>query len=264
MGNYERILIVDGDPQFVEALRFMLLSKSYAVATASSKALAQEIVGSQAVNAVVLGTIAPRGDAFAFHQWLKQGAKTRGVPLMVVDGPPEKQLLSGWRRDEGLQMEAEDYLRKPIEPAMLTLRLEKLLQESVEMIKVLIVDDHTVVREGLSAVLTLQKDMQVVGEAVDGQEAVRKTVELKPDVVLMDIVMPVMSGLEATKHIASTCPQTRVLVLTQFDDKENVASARQVGAWGFIPKRAASAMLLDGIRAVFKGQHFDEALAVCA
>ncbi len=264
MGNFERILIVDNDPQFVEALRFTLLSKSFAVATATSRSQAQDIVTEQAVDAVVLGSIAPRGDAFKLHQWLRQSPGTRKAALMVLDSPPEKQLLFGWRRDEGLQMEADDYLCKPIEPAMLVLRLEKLLQENAEMIKVLIADDHTVVREGLTAVLTLQKDMQVIGEAVDGQEAVDKTMQLKPDVVLMDIVMPVMSGLEATKHIANACPQTKVLVLTQFDDKENVASAREVGAWGFIPKRAASAKLLDGIRAVFKGQQFHEALAVCA
>ena len=88
----------------------------------------------------------------------------------------------------------------------------------------------------------------MVGEAVDGQDALEKTRQLSPDVVLMDIVMPVMNGLEATKRISRECEGTKVLMLSQYDDEENVLASSQVGASGFIPKRSASTQLLSAIR----------------
>jgi DNA-binding NarL/FixJ family response regulator len=83
---------------------------------------------------------------------------------------------------------------------------------------------------------------------------VEKTLHLSPDVVLMDIVMPVMNGLEATKHICKERPQTKVLMLTQYADEENVVRSEQLGAHGFIPKSAASSQLLEGIRGVSRGE----------
>ena len=114
-------------------------------------------------------------------------------------------------------------------------------------------DDHAVVRDGIRAVLALQRDMQVIGEAVNGREALEKAVELMPDVVLMDIVMPEMNGLEAAKEICKKCERSKVLMLTQYDDEENVQASRQAGALGFIPKAAASSRLLSGIRSVARG-----------
>lgn len=264
MKTQERILVIDDEPEFLEALRVTLEAKSYRVSTAGSKTQAQELIRGGEFDAVVLGTITPRGDAFAFHQWLKHDPRTKDLPLLVIDAPPEKQLIKGWRRDEGMQMEAEDYVTKPIEPSMLVPRIQRLLETATERIKVLVVDDHTVVREGIRAVLTLQRDMEVVGEATDGQEAVKKALQLFPDVVLMDIVMPVMSGLEATKQISKECPRAKVLILTQYDDRENLLAAGQAGAHGFIPKRAASSQLVAGIRSVYKGKHFHESLAATA
>ncbi|GAI07018.1 unnamed protein product, partial [marine sediment metagenome] len=110
--------------------------------------------------------------------------------------------------------------------------IQALLERAIKRIKVLIVDDHTVIRDGIRAVLTLQKDIAVVGEAMDGKEAVGKTLQLLPDVVVMDIIMPVMNGLEATKRICKERPQTKVLMLTQYDDEENILMAEQVGAYG--------------------------------
>jgi len=121
---------------------------------------------------------------------------------------------------------------------------------------VLVVDDHAVVRDGIRAVLALQKDMQVVGEAVNGKDALEKTIALLPDVVLMDIVMPEMNGLEATREICKRCPQAKVLMLTQYDDVENVKASSQAGALGFIPKTVVSSQLLKGIRSVNEGKRF--------
>ena len=131
----------------------------------------------------------------------------------------------------------------------------------MKRIKVLIVDDHTMVRDGICSVLTLQKDMEVVGQAVDGKDAVEKAMRLLPNVVLMDISMPVMSGLEATKQIIRQSSQIKVLILTQYDSEENMFVAKEVGAHGFIPKRAASSELLSGIRAVDAGRYYPTAFA---
>ena len=116
-----------------------------------------------------------------------------------------------------MRLVAEDYVCKPIEPASLVPRIQRLLEEVTRMIRVLVVDDHTMVRDGICAVLALQKDIDVVGEAVNGQDALAKVLRLIPNVALMDIVMPVMSGLEATKQITRECPQTKVLILSQYD-----------------------------------------------
>ncbi len=261
METHRRILIVDDDPEFTRAVRATLEANSYSVAIASDRQQAKEMIRSQEPELIILGTIAPRGDAFLFHKWLKQTLGFSSLPLMVINAPPEKQLIKGWRLDEGLQCDAEDFLARPVEPAALVPRLQKLLdREAAKRIRVLVVDDHAVVREGIRAVLSLQRDIQVVGEAVDGKDATEKTVELMPDVVLMDIVMPVMNGLDATREIRSRCERVKVLVLTQYDDEENISASREAGALGFIPKAAASSRLLSGIRSVARGEEFIRSL----
>jgi DNA-binding NarL/FixJ family response regulator len=131
----------------------------------------------------------------------------------------------------------------------------------VKRIKVLVVDDHTLVRDGIRALLALVADVEVVGEATNGMEALQKVRQLEPDVVLMDLAMLVMSGLEATRQIARECPQTKVLILTQYDDEENMLVAKQTGARGFIPKRAASSDVVTGIKSVFAGHYFPQSFA---
>jgi DNA-binding NarL/FixJ family response regulator len=264
MQTYKTILLVDNEPDFAAALRATLQAKSYQTILASNRAAAVELLGVQSFDAVVLGTIVPRGESFALHQWIKANPTTQHVPMMVIDARPERRLLEGWRRDEGMRLEADDYLTKPVEPAMLLPRLDRLLQMEAERIRVLVVDDHAVVREGIRALLSLQRDIEVVGEAVNGRDGLEKTRELAPDVVVMDIVMPVMSGLEATRHISKERPQSKVLILTQYDDHENQVTTKEAGAWGFIPKRAASSQLLSGIRAIFRGNPFDAAVAMPA
>jgi DNA-binding NarL/FixJ family response regulator len=231
------------------------------VTTASNKAEAQGKIRMNEPDVIILGTLTPRGEAFTLHRWLKQNPRTKDSPIVVIDAPLEKRLLSGWSMDEGVQMEAEEYLTKPVEPASLVPLICALLEKATKRIKVLIVDDHTVIRDGIRAVLMLQKDISVVGEAMNGKEAVEKTSQLLPDVVVMDIVMPEMNGLEATKQICKEHPQTKVMMLTQYDDEENIVMSERVGAYGFVPKRAASSQLLAGIRAVSRGERFKYLIA---
>jgi DNA-binding NarL/FixJ family response regulator len=247
------ILIVDDEPDFTKDLKAALEKESYSVCIAADRQEAETKVRSEEPDMVVLGTIMPRGDAFLFHKWLKQTAGFSNLPIMVVNAPPEKQILKGWRMDEGMQCDAEDFLAKPVTSSALLPRIEALLNRATKRIRVLIVDDHAVVRDGIRAVLALQRDMQVVGEAVNGREGVEKTIELLPDVVVMDIVMPEMNGLDAAKEINKKSKTAKILMLTQYDDDENVLASREAGAVGFIPKASASSRLLTGIRSVARG-----------
>lgn len=123
-------------------------------------------------------------------------------------------------------------------------------------IKVLIVDDHAIVRDGICSLLALAGDMEVVGEAANGREGLEKVAKLLPDVVLMDIAMPIMGGLEAIRRIHKEFSGIRILVLTQYDDKDHVFPAIQAGANGFVSKTAASSELASGIRAVSAGESY--------
>ena len=122
--------------------------------------------------------------------------------------------------------------------------------------KVLIVDDHAIVRDGICSLLALAGDMEVVGEAANGMEGLEKVGKLLPDVVLMDIAMPIMGGLEAIRRIHKEFSEIKILVLTQYDDRDHVFPAIQAGANGFISKTAASSELTSGIRAVFAGESY--------
>ena len=126
----------------------------------------------------------------------------------------------------------------------------------MQKIKVLIVDDHAIIRDGLTALLALTGDILVVGEATNGSEALKLAGELHPDIVLMDMAMPVMGGLEATRRITKEFKDVKVLVLTQHDDKEFVFPVIESGAAGFISKSAASTELTQGIRSVYQGDSF--------
>ncbi len=121
-------------------------------------------------------------------------------------------------------------------------------------IRVLLVDDHGVVREGLRAYLELEPDIEVVGEARDGREAVRRAQELQPDVVLMDLVMPNMDGVEATSQIKQFRPETHVIVLTSYVDDERVVPAIKAGATSYLLKDVASSDLVRAIRGAHAGQ----------
>ncbi len=123
-----------------------------------------------------------------------------------------------------------------------------------EPIRVLITDDHPVVRSGLATVLDACDDLQLVGEAANGNQALRACVELQPDVVLMDMVMPGMSGDEATRLIRQRCPQIQVIALTSFGEEELVQRALQAGAIGYLLKNVSHIELAEAIRAAHRGQ----------
>jgi DNA-binding NarL/FixJ family response regulator len=120
-------------------------------------------------------------------------------------------------------------------------------------IRAVIADDQMMVREGFSVLLNAQPDIEVVGEAVDGQEAIEKVTALEPDVVLMDIRMPVLNGIEATRQIVRAESPTRVLVLTTFDLDEYVYEALRAGASGFLLKDSSARELTDAVRIVASG-----------
>jgi len=128
--------------------------------------------------------------------------------------------------------------------------------EMMSTIKVLIADDHSIVRGGIRALLEPQGDIEVCAEVANGREAVEKAQELKPDVVLMDVAMPLMDGLEATRRIVKALPETRIIILTQYDNKEYALSAIKAGAVGIVPKKAGPAELVSAIRAVSQGDSF--------
>ena len=123
-------------------------------------------------------------------------------------------------------------------------------------IRVLVADDHMVVRQGIRSLLQAEPDLQVVGEAGDGRDAVRLARELQPDVVVMDLAMPGMDGMEATRAIKRTLPQTHVLALTVHESDEYFFRVLQAGASGYVLKRAAASELLSAVRAVAHGEVF--------
>ncbi len=121
-------------------------------------------------------------------------------------------------------------------------------------IRVLVADDHAILRGGLAAFLRAMEGMQLVGEAANGEEALRLARELQPDVVLMDIKMPVMDGVEATRAIRACCPRTQVVVLTSFVEDELVPHALEAGAIGYLLKNVSHQELAAAIRQAARGQ----------
>ncbi|MGH2316808.1 response regulator transcription factor [Planococcus sp. SE5232] len=121
------------------------------------------------------------------------------------------------------------------------------------MIRILLVDDHEMVRIGVSAYLQSQKDMEVAGEAANGQEAVEMALELRPDLILMDMVMPVMNGAEATKAIIDQWPEAKIMIVTSFLDDDKVYPALQAGAVSYILKTSKASRIADSIRETMNG-----------
>lgn len=126
--------------------------------------------------------------------------------------------------------------------------------ENTKPIRVMLVDDHTVVRSGLSAFLLAYEDLELVGEASGGEEAVRLCDKFQPDVVLMDLVMPGMDGAAATRAIRKKCPNIQVIALTSFKEQELVQGALQAGAIGYLLKNVSAEDLANAIRSAYVGR----------
>ncbi|MGD9100793.1 MAG: response regulator transcription factor [Anaerolineae bacterium] len=124
----------------------------------------------------------------------------------------------------------------------------------MEPIRILIADDHTLFRDGLSALLNSVPDTEVVGEAATGEEAIAQAASLQPDVILMDIQMPGVNGIEATRRILHTSPHVGVIVVTMFEDDDSVFAAMRAGARGYVLKGADQDEMLRAIRAVARGE----------
>lgn len=124
----------------------------------------------------------------------------------------------------------------------------------MNIIKVLIADDHALFREGTRNLINQEKDMKVIGEASDGEEAVKLVTELKPHVILMDIAMPVFNGIEATKQIKARFPKIAVLILTAYDNDQYIVALLEAGAAGYLLKDVSGKNLINAVRAVFNGE----------
>jgi len=124
----------------------------------------------------------------------------------------------------------------------------------MDRIRILLAEDHVVVRQGTRQLLEREQDLEVIGEAGDGEEAVRLASQLKPDVIIMDVAMPKLSGVEATKRIKALLPLTIVLVLTGYDYDEYIFSLLEAGAAGYLLKDVSGDQLIDAIRAVYDGE----------
>ena len=145
MKNRFKILIVDDDPEFTESVQETFEHEAYDVAVGINRAQAQEAAQRQKPDAVLLGTITPRRDAFLLHKWFRETPQFSDMPMVVIDAPRETQFLKGWRRDDALQMVAEDYLAKPLRPESLIPVVEKMLEKSPSKITVSATLDHALI-----------------------------------------------------------------------------------------------------------------------
>lgn len=127
---------------------------------------------------------------------------------------------------------------------------------STEPVRVLIADDHAVLREGLTALLNAQPEFEVVGEACNGRQAIAEAARLKPDVVVLDITMPELGGIEALPQIQAASPESRILVLSMHDDPTYLRAVLAAGASGFVAKQSAGKQLLTGLKEVLEGRAY--------
>ena len=123
-------------------------------------------------------------------------------------------------------------------------------------IRIILADDHAVVREGLHYLLDIQQDLEVIDTVANGRQAIDRSLQLKPDVVVMDIAMPELNGIEATHQIRAACPETQVVILSMYATREHIYSAFQAGAQGYLLKESAGREVAEAVRTVHNGQRY--------
>jgi DNA-binding NarL/FixJ family response regulator len=131
-----------------------------------------------------------------------------------------------------------------------------ILRHYMQKITIILADDHNIIRHGIRALLTMEADFEIVGEALTGREAVALTEQLSPNVVVMDLAMPLLNGMEAARQIILNSPDTKVIVLSAYDDKEHVQQAIAAGATGYLLKLTAAQELIQAVREVNKGNAY--------
>jgi DNA-binding NarL/FixJ family response regulator len=248
MSFKKKVLIIDNEHKFSNRLQLLIRQNSYDAIAVHNKIQALKMLRCKNIDMVVLGTITPKSDMLYVYHWFKHNPDYKNVPLMIVNGPIEPQLSFEWDKQEDTGLTLIDCFFKPIEPDRVMPFIERHMNSAPRKIKVLIVDDQELVREGIRIVLDLHKDIEVVGEAKHGEDAIEKAIKLMPDVVLMDILMPGMNGIEATKHIVEICREARVLILSQYDTNESIQASKAAGACGFISKSSSTSCLISSVR----------------
>jgi DNA-binding NarL/FixJ family response regulator len=254
MSINKKVLIIDNEHEFSSRLQNMIEQRNYEVLVVDNKTQAQEILHGKDIGLVILGTITPRTDMLYIYKWFKQNPDYQRVPLIIINEPGEPQLSLGWdiNDDTGLP---EDCFFKPIEPDKILHLIIKQMDRTLKKIKVLLVDDQEIVREGIRIILNQHEDIEVIGEARHGKDAIEKAIKLMPDVILMDIVMPGMNGLEATRQILQAWREARVLVLSQYDNEESIRASHKSGACGFLSKSSLTANLVSNVRTANRKDH---------
>ncbi len=232
-------LVVDGDPVLRDVYRALLTLHGYTVADAADGVAALEVIQAAPPDLVILDNDLPRMTGLEVLRHLQALGRQVAVILISALLDPETSAAA-----QALGVRA--CLQKPVGVPDLARYLAGV--EARPRLRVLLADDHPVVRQGLAALLGTAPDFEVVGEASDGREAVDQTRALLPDVVLMDITMPRLDGIAATRAIKATCPGVCVIGLSVFDRNVQAQPMLEAGAVGYVSKTETAAVLFAVIR----------------
>ena len=255
MKGKSTVLLIEEDPNYCASLQRILEENNCRVIFVHDMEEACDMAISKDLDLVILGYISPGNKVYELYRWFRKCSFLQDTPLIILEASKEKLEHEGWDKDKSMMIDAEEVLNKSATPERLIDKLNTLLGAQTEKIKVLIADDHAMVREGIKNLLNLQEDISIVGEAINGKEALEKALEFLPDVVLMDIVMPKKSGIEAAKSILRECNEkVKIVMLSQYDDEQILSASLEAGAIGFVSKKGLSEQLLETIRGAKKGE----------
>ncbi len=232
-------LVVDDDPTLRDVYRALLTLQGYTVRTAADGLEALHQLQTDPPDVVLLDQQLPQMSGLEVLRCLH--ALGRQVPVVLVSGTLDAETCA---TAQALGVRA--CLQKPIGWVDLERCLVPL--QDRPRLRVLLADDHPVVRAGLAALLSAEADLAVVGQADDGQEAVEKACALLPDVVLMDVAMPVLDGIAATRRIRAACPTVQVIGLSMFDRSAEAQPMLDAGAVGYVSKTETAAALFAMLR----------------